>query len=77
MLAGLGFTAWWWILLPTPYFLGAVLGMELVVLLKETLLDPRIETDQPFFWAGAEDLAFWQPGIGLTLLGLFLLHKPL
>ena len=40
----------------------------LIIILKETLFDPKYETNQPFFWQGTEDLLFYQPGIWPTVM---------
>ena len=79
VLAGALAVAYLWVFLPGSWLPYLLLAVELGVLGKEALVDPRIEHDppQPFFWSGAEDWAFWQPGIGLTLLLLFVAHKPL
>ena len=47
------------------YALAAFLG---VVILKEAVWDPRNEPDEPFFWAGAWDLACYLIGLGAGLL---------
>ena len=49
-----------WIYL-IPIFLG-------VIFLKETLYDPKYETDQPFFCEGAFDFFMYIVGIGLGYL---------
>ena len=48
-------------LLGFGYFWPAVVW-SVVTLAKEARLDPAIEKDQPFFWAGAEDWLFWLVG---------------
>jgi hypothetical protein len=44
------------------------LGFMIVVLIKESLIDPRIESNQPFFWKGVVDMGFYFPGYGLGTL---------
>jgi hypothetical protein len=54
-------------------FAVAVVGLLVIVSLKETLFDPVEEKNAPFFWGGATDLAFYVLGIvvGSGLVYLF------
>jgi hypothetical protein len=51
---------------------GAVVILA-VAAVKETLIDPRVETDQPFLWAGATDLLVYVVGVLLGVGTLALL----
>ncbi len=60
------------------YLLGfnyawAALAWAIVTLGKEAGLDPAIEHDQPFLWAGLQDWAYWLLGVGAAV-ALFALH---
>lgn len=64
------------------YLLGfnyawAAVAWAAVTFVKEAGLDPLIEKDQPFLWAGAEDWLFWLCGIaaGAALFALGILPR--
>lgn len=64
--------------LASPGNLAAVViaagGLIVITAWKEVFWDPAHETDQPFFWEGAQDFAFYLIGLGGGLLLLGLLH---
>ncbi len=64
---GFGFLLAFHFLLPPSWFWWAMLALEVVLVLKETLFDPNTEgKTQPFLWAGVTDLSFYQVGFAVA-----------
>jgi hypothetical protein len=46
----------------------------IIIVGKESLVDPRIEKNEPFFWAGAYDLSLYMLGsIGSAIFSMWLI----
>ena len=65
---GFGFMEAIKFLIPPSWKLIAFGVVEAILVIKEAAIDPRIEVDNPFFWSGVQDLAWYQAGL---LIGWF------
>ena len=69
---GFGFFLAFHVALPPAWFVWALGILELILLLKETVVDPLLEgPTQPFFWEGAQDFFWYQVGFAIALLVVF------
>ncbi len=72
---GWGFVLAFHFLLPPSWFWPAFGILELVLLGKESLFDPRTEAQQPFLWAGVRDLGEYSVGFLLAAAAILLLIR--
>ena len=70
---GFGYVLSLYLFLPAYLWVGIAI-LLVVVFIKEWQIDPRIETDQPWLWAGVEDLLFYPVGMAPAVLLLFATH---
>lgn len=66
---GFGFLLAFHVFLPSTWFAWALGVLELVLLFKETTVDPILEgPTQPFFWEGVQDFLWYQVGFAIAAL---------